>query len=154
MKKNWIMFIGVTLTTILIVSSIFLLLVFVPVESQVEIPIAEVISIDAATSTPIFLATWIPTQTPEVLEINGKVEQFQINGYVQISGTDGEGLRIRSGAGRNFSVNFIGLDSELFKIIEGPIESDDYIWWHIEAPYDNSRNGWCVQNYLSQVETP
>ena len=79
---------------------------------------------------------------------------FQINEYVQITGTDGEGLRIRSGAGRNFRVNFIGLDSELFKIIEGPIENDDYIWWHIEAPYDTSRNGWCVQKYLTQVETP
>jgi hypothetical protein len=154
MKKNWIMLIIVTLITIIGVSSIFIILMLIPTKSELEIPVADVTIINASTSTPILRATWEPTITAEVVEAKDNDGKFKLNEYVQIIGTDGEGLRIRSGAGRSYNVNFIGMDSELFTIIDGPIKNDNYIWWQIEAPYDTARNGWCVQDYLSKVDTP
>ena len=154
MKKNWIIIIIVSLITILSVSAIFFILMLIPAEKETIIPVAEVTFIDAPTSTPIILATWTSTSPPPEVKENGTNSGFQIGNYVQISGTEGEGLRIRSGPGRDNSVFFIGMDSELFKIIDGPVENDGYIWWHLEAPYDKTRNGWSVQNYLTIVETP
>jgi hypothetical protein len=154
MKKNWIIIIIVALITILSVSLIFILLMLIPQEKETTLPVAVVSFIEAPSSTPILLSTWTPTSPPQENVESDNTSEFQINNYVQISGTEGEGLRIRSGPGRDNSVFFIGLDSELFKIIDGPIENDGYIWWHLEAPYDTSRNGWSVQDYLSIVETP
>ena len=154
MKKNWIIIIIVSLITLISVSAMFIILMLIPTEKETNIPVAEVTFIEAPTSTPIILATWTSTPPPPVVKENGNNSGFQIGNYVQISGTEGEGLRIRSGPGRDNSVFFIGMDLELFKIIDGPVENDGYIWWHLEAPYDTTRNGWSVQDYLSIVETP
>jgi len=74
-----------------------------------------------------------------------------IGAYVQVIGTGDAGLRMRSKPGLSSSINFTALESEVFLVIDGPIEADEYIWWHLEAPYDKTRNGWSVSEFLSPI---
>ncbi len=77
-----------------------------------------------------------------------------IGNYVQISGTGGDGLRIRQGPGLNYEQLFLGLEAEVFEIVDGPLTADGYTWWHLSAPYDASIHGWAVSNYLVVVDSP
>ncbi len=74
--------------------------------------------------------------------------------YVQITGTNGDGLRIRSAPGVSSTPLFLGMDSEVFLVKDGPREADGYTWWFLTAPYDTNRSGWAAASYLSLVQTP
>ncbi len=109
--------------------------------------------IPASTSTPI--ATPSPTPNPfQVGTPTIPADQIAVGAYVQISGTEGEGLRLRSGPGLSTTLLFLGEDSEVFQVRDGPKEADGYIWWYIVAPYDESRAGWAAANFLSVVPPP
>jgi hypothetical protein len=77
-----------------------------------------------------------------------------IGNYVQITGTDGEGLRLRSEPGLNSSPVFLGFDSEVFIVRDGPVASDGYVWWYLVAPYDETRVGWAAADFLSYIPSP
>jgi hypothetical protein len=74
--------------------------------------------------------------------------------YVQITGTDGQGLRIRSTPGLNGEFVFLGFDSEVFIIKDGPQTVDGYVWWYLLAPYDDTRTGWAAADFLSFIPAP
>lgn len=74
--------------------------------------------------------------------------------YVQISGTGGDGLRLRADAGLNAEVRFLGLEAEVFRISDGPREVDGYVWFNLVAPYDETRTGWAASNFLAVVQAP
>ena len=74
--------------------------------------------------------------------------------YVQITGTNGEGLRIRSEPGLTGEPVFLGYDSEVFIVQDGPREADGYTWWYLVAPYDNTRAGWAAADFLSYIPSP
>lgn len=100
------------------------------------------------TATPtqvIFTPT--PTRPPAV-------DGIAVGDYVQIAGTDGAGLRIRSGPGTGNPARFLGMDSELFQVKEGPEFSDNFTWWYVEAPYDPGRSGWAASAYLEVITAP
>jgi hypothetical protein len=75
-----------------------------------------------------------------------------VGALVQISGTGGDGLRIRSEAGLHGTVQALGMEAEVFEITGGPQESDGYIWWYLTAPYEEARAGWAVANYLQPIQ--
>jgi len=77
-----------------------------------------------------------------------------IGNYVQITGTDGEGLRIRSEPGLNGNPVFLGFDSEVFLVQDGPREVDGYVWWYLVAPYDSTRVGWAAADFLTYIPSP
>jgi hypothetical protein len=74
--------------------------------------------------------------------------------YVEISGTQGDGLRLREGPGLDNQMIFLGIEAEIFRIEDGPQVSDGYTWWYLVAPFDSSRNGWAVSNYLTIIQNP
>lgn len=74
--------------------------------------------------------------------------------YVQITGTNGEGLRIRSDPGLTGEPVFLGYDSEVFVVQDGPREADGYVWWYLVAPYDDTRAGWAASDFLSYIPSP
>ena len=115
-------------------------------------PTAVVQVIPPPTSTSPSVATIPPTATTTP-EFSTPVpnSQIKIGDYVQISNTGGDGLRIRSGPGTNNAPLFLGMESEVFKVTDGPKDSDGYIWWDLVAPYDNTRAGWAASNFLSVV---
>ncbi len=84
-----------------------------------------------------------PTPLPGVLAVGA---------YVQVAGTGGDGLRLRRQAGLNGDVALIAAEAEVFKVVEGPVEIDNYVWWRLVGPYDETRQGWAVVNYLQVVD--
>jgi hypothetical protein len=73
---------------------------------------------------------------------------------VQISGTEGQGLRIRSTPGLAGEFVFLGYDSEVFVIQDGPKVVDGHTWWYLVAPYDNTRVGWAASDFLTYIPSP
>ncbi len=111
--------------------------------------------IPAPTSTPRYVA---PTPTP-VLPTPAATPSplpgtFAVGAYVQISGTQGQGLRLRAQPGLNNAPLFLGYDSEVYQMTGGPQEVDGHTWWYLTAPYDQTRSGWAVQDYLSVIPSP
>lgn len=101
------------------------------------------------TSTPTVMVS--PTPTREDIPPDNS-DTISIGGYVEIFGTEGDGLRIRSEPGTGSQVLLLGLESEVFQVIEGPTQADEYVWWRIQAPYDETIQGWAASNYLRTIE--
>jgi hypothetical protein len=73
---------------------------------------------------------------------------------VQISGTGGDGLRVRSEPGLQGEVLFVALEAEVFQVVDGPRQGDGFTWWYLAALYDNSLSGWAVANFLEVIQNP
>jgi hypothetical protein len=114
---------------------------------------ADLTVIPAPTSTPNVTPTFTPdpsifgtpTLAPDVIGVGG---------FVQIAGTDGEGLRLRADPGLNGTPVFLGYDEEVFEVREGPQEADGYTWWYLVAPYDETRAGWAAADFLGAIPSP
>ncbi len=107
--------------------------------------------IPAPTATPTPAPT--PTPDPGLLptpDPNG----IAVGGYVQITGTDGQGLRIRSDPGLSSTPLFLGFDTEAFEVRDGPEVVDGFTWWYIVAPFDQARAGWAASAYLATIPPP
>ena len=114
---------------------------FVPADVTV---IAAPSSTSSAPATPT-IDPFAPSPTPTGL-VPGN--------YVQISGTEGQGLRIRAAPGLDGEFVFLGFDSEVFVVRDGPREVDGYVWWYLVAPYDETRAGWAAADFLSFIPAP
>jgi hypothetical protein len=112
---------------------------------------ADLVVIPAPTATLKVFSTALPTPTSTQSPVIVNSGDIAIGVYVQISGTGGDGLRIRSGAGLSFQPRFLGFESEAFEVRDGPKQADGYTWWYLVAPYDSNRSGWAVENYLAIV---
>lgn len=111
---------------------------------------ADVTMIPAPTSTSSAPATptidpFAPSPTPTGLAIGN---------YAQITGTEGQGLRIRSTPGLNGEFVFLGYDTEVFLVKDGPKTVDGYVWWYLVAPYDETRAGWAASDFLTYIPAP
>ncbi|PWH13896.1 MAG: hypothetical protein DDG60_09295 [Anaerolineae bacterium] len=147
-------FAGVILVTLLLLGLTFLWMSWsVPVPPDPAGLMAAMTVIPAPSSTPPAQAPTIdpyaPTATPTLAP-----GQLTSGIYVQIVGTDGVGLNIRSAPGLNAAQRFMGFDSEVFLIQDGPREQDGYIWWYIVSNYDDGRAGWAVANFLEAIPAP
>ena len=114
---------------------------------------ADLTVIPAPTSTPLTT----PTATPDPLIYGTPTlapDEIGTGGYVQITGTDGEGLRLRSDPGLNGTPAFLGYDEEVFEVRDGPQALDGYIWWYLVAPYDETRAGWAASDFLGAIPSP
>lgn len=113
--------------------------------------------VPAPTATqPAIEPSPVPSDTPasEIYPTPIPGENIMLGSYVQVSGTEGEGLRVRSEAGLDGSVRFLAMEAEVFLVKDGPQEVDGYTWWYLVAPYDDKRSGWAVSNYLSVAQNP
>ena len=105
---------------------------------------------------PTYTPTPLPTQpdNPVVTPTIEPAVGIHVNGYVQILGTDGEGLRLRRDPSLEGEIVNVGLEGEIFLVIGGPEERDGYLWWQLEAPLNTTRKGWAVSNYLEFAQSP
>jgi hypothetical protein len=78
--------------------------------------------------------------------------EFSLGSYVQITGTGGNGLRLRENPGTEAPVKFIAAESEVFRVIGGPVQDGNYTWWQLTAPYDSLRQGWAAGGFLSAIQ--
>lgn len=111
---------------------------------------ADVTMIFAPTATSSAPATptidpFAPSPTPTGLALGN---------YAQITGTEGQGLRIRAKPGLDGEFVFLGYDSEAFLVKDGPQTVDGYVWWYLVAPYDETRAGWAASDFLTYIPAP
>ena len=120
------------------------------------VPTAVLLVIPAPTATPV-IPTPIPVNTPTPTPTSPPPPPsgpISISAYVQISGTGTDGVRLRAEPGLSSDTLFFGMESEVFQVTDGPRESDGYTWWHLVAPYETTRQGWAVANYLATFQNP
>jgi hypothetical protein len=142
----WVILVSLLVAGLLILV-VGLVVFFSPVPQQQASPQAFFTLIPAPSDTPTLQFT--PTaQATEPVVVGG----ISIGSYVQIAGTEGQGLRIRSGPGTNNPARFVGMDAEVFMVKDGPKDSDGFTWWYLEAPYDPQRSGWAAANYLQVIK--
>ena len=91
-----------------------------------------------------------PAITPTVEPVTG----IQVGGHVQISGTDGEGLRLRREPSLSGDIVYLGLEGEIFLVTDGPEDNNGYLWWQLVAPLNEEKSGWAVSNYLEPAQSP
>jgi hypothetical protein len=107
--------------------------------------------IPAPTLTPVVI---LPTQAQPTVTASPMVVKgdISIGAYVQISGTSGEGLRLRTQPGTQSPMRFLGMDDEVFLVKDGPEEANGFTWWFLQAPYDEKRSGWAAADYLKVIQ--
>lgn len=118
----------------------------------------------SATVTVIPAATITPTSTPPTPTLPVEPTpsglplpppgDISMEAYVQITGTGGDGLRLRSDPGLDSDVRMLGEEAEVFVVTDGPQDADGYTWWYLVSPSDETRRGWAVSNYLMVVQNP
>ena len=95
-----------------------------------------------------------PTATVDPYAPTPAPTGIAIGNYVQITGTEGDPLRIRSEPGLSGEPQFLGYDAEVFLVKDGPREVDGFTWWYLSAPYDETRVGWAAADFLTYVPAP
>ena len=107
-----------------------------------------------ATPTGTPSPTWTPWPSPTPSPtLPGAAQGFGIGVYVQVFGTQGSRLRFREAPGLSAAVRFLAQEMEVFRIEEGPVLKDGYVWWYLVAPYSPERAGWAVQDFLKPLPT-
>ncbi len=148
----WVIVAAVALVILLCaISAILVYLISTPPAGAAS-PTAEITVIAAPTSTPGVVETAFAagSPTPRSLIVGG----IGVGMYVQITGTEGDGLRLRSGPGTDSPPRFLGRESEVFLVKDGPKDASGYTWWYLVAPYDQNRSGWAAANFLKVVAEP
>lgn len=115
--------------------------------------IITIIPWDTSTPLPTATATISPAENGETTATL-RPGEIGIGSLVQIVGTSGEGLNIRSAPGLASAVFFLGYDAEVFLVQDGPVEMDGFTWWYVVTPVDEARSGWAAADYLSLIENP
>jgi hypothetical protein len=132
----------------------FALYWFLPAGTS-ESPQAALTWIPGPSNTPLPpTATLVPTSTVTPTFAPLQSGEMGIGSFVQITGTEGAGLNIRSGPGLNADPLFLGYDAEVFEVRDGPVEADSLTWWYLVTPVDESRAGWAAASYLAVVANP
>lgn len=152
MSKTWISVIsGIIIGLICLVVAVLAIYLITPTAHQFPFVTPEITVIAAPSLAPISEATVSPA--PEILATFADIppdpgSAIQVGMTVYISGTGGDGLRIRQDPGVNSTPLFLGADNEEFMVKAGPETADGLTWWYIEAPFDSKRQGWAAANYL------
>ncbi|MGE5123905.1 MAG: hypothetical protein ACM3H7_05265 [Acidobacteriaceae bacterium] len=158
--RSWLN-IRVIFVAILFALGIFALLVYLLWNSKAPsistLPGTAVLSvIKAPTQTPLAPKT-TDTPTPEPTRQGQEpapAGNILVGNYVQVTGTEGDGLRLHVSAGVSSEVHYVALEAEVFIVKEGPIDADGYQWWYLQDPYTQDAVGWGVANYLAVVKNP
>jgi len=116
--------------------------------------IVNIIRAPTATPIPPTLPP-TPSPTPETpVPPAPEPGEIALETTVQITGTGGDGLRLRTEPGLKSEVRLLGGEAEVFMVKDGPQEADGFTWWYLVGLYDSGRRGWAVANYLAVVQPP
>jgi hypothetical protein len=149
--NKWVILGALLLTGfLLLITAISIGLTAAHQASEVGFAPADVTMIPASTST----SSAPPTPTIDPFASPTSPAGIAMGNYVQITGTEGQGLRIRKAPGLDGEFEFLAYDSEVFTVQDGPRDVDGYVWWYLVAPYDDSRVGWAAADFLTYVPAP
>jgi hypothetical protein len=145
---------AIVIASLLLIVTFSLLLATRPPRRNPGPATAVLTLIAANTATPALATPGLGVGTGETPVPTPLPGQIAIDAHVQIVGTGGDGLRLRDQPGLAGAVLMLGSESEVFRVADGPQELDGYTWWKLVGPFDPSRGGWAVVNYLEVVEGP
>lgn len=149
--NKWVILGALSLAGFLLLVTLVLIRWGNPLQSpDVGFAPADLTVIVAPTATPDVT----PTATVDPFAPSPTPTGLAVGTYAQITGTNGEGLRIRSAPGLTGDLVFLGFDTEVFLVQDGPREADGYVWWYIVAPYDQNRAGWAAADFLTYIPAP
>jgi hypothetical protein len=86
---------------------------------------------------PLYTSTPVPAVPAEIA----------IGIYVKVSGTAGNDLSFRDGPSTNYARLKIVAERSVLRVLDGPVEADGYVWWHLQDVSDGMV-GWAVADYL------
>jgi hypothetical protein len=121
------------------------------VVQQVVTPAVVRIPRPSSTATPLPTSVPIPTETALPVEPTGPIS---VGDLIEVYGTSGDGVRLRSAPTLEGTVLGLGMDSDVFQVGEGPVEAGGHTWWYLVNPYDTDRQGWAVGEYLRPLQGP
>lgn len=106
----------------------------------------------ASAETPTPAAAETPAAETPVSNSN-----LVVNGYAKVTGTDGLGLSLRAGPGRNNARLSLAEenDTTVLLLLNGPRadeNGEDYVWWYVRQP--DGSEGWAVEDYLLPADAP
>jgi hypothetical protein len=113
-------------------------------------PILTILAHPSPTPSPTLPPTLpaSPTTEPTLTPLPGAGEGFGVGTMVEVSGTEGDGLRLRSAPDLDASIHVLGVENEVFMVSDGPIESDGFVWWYLVNLVDERKSGWAVGRFL------
>lgn len=103
------------------------------------------------------IVTVTPQPGPTYIVVTGAaptpVVWPNITRFVQVTGTQGLSLRIRSAPGANAETVKLAPDGTRLLIIGEGQQADGALWWRVRDPSDG-KEGWAVSTYLAPVPGP
>ncbi|MCP4169088.1 MAG: SH3 domain-containing protein [Chloroflexi bacterium] len=84
--------------------------------------------------------------TPEAPSDSPVSGIFPEGSRVQVANTDNAGMRFRTGPGSTYVTIAILDEGTVLKVVGGPDQADDFIWWRLQA--DDGTIGWGAQDFL------
>ncbi len=152
----WVLLGGVGIALILLAFTLLVILAARRSPAPTGLPTAALYIIPAPTDTlPVPTTVLQPTPSP-TSEVPPPPPPgvIAIGSFVQVTGTGEAGLRMHDDASLDSKTQLLGMDNEVFKVSDGPRQADGYTWWYLVAPYDATRHGWAVANYLAAIANP
>ncbi len=153
----WVFIASAAIAAVLLILTLFMINLMRNPAAPSGVTTAIVSLMPAPTLTPVVQTPTPPHHTPTATSavppspIPGVI---MVGAYVQVSGTGTDGLRLRAAPGLEGEILRVALESEVFRIEDGPRETDGYTWWYLVGPYDEAIHGWAVSNYLAIVQNP
>ena len=150
----WVLFGAAGIAAVIIGGVVWLLFSSQPFQSG-GVPTAVVVVIPAPTSTQpgVVILTETPAPIPSV-PASPLPGVIAAGVTVEISGTGEEGLNLRDSPGLNSNIQYLGFESEIFVVSDGPQEIDGLTWWYLVGFFDESRSGWAASNFLEVIQNP
>jgi hypothetical protein len=157
---NWLsILLGLVIAVLLLGGFWAAILVFRQPAAAAQAPNPEITVVVAPTLTPVIslptsAVTPTATNPPPQSGIPTASGSISVGMYVQISSTGGSGLRLHAEPGTSSKALFLGMESEVYLVQDGPQQKDGFTWYYLVAPYDKSRSGWAASNYLVVIQKP
>ena len=125
-------------------------------ESSIPYPTAILQLIEETNISP--LSQTKPTETVIIPTLNIPNAHKNIGiipgSIVQVVGTGGDGLRLRSSPGLDSNVEFLAIEGETYRVEDGPELMSGYEWWYLVATIDENVKGWAVDDFLVIYPNP
>ncbi len=102
--------------------------------------------------TPVLL-TVTPSQDQLIPQVGATPVvggQFESGDQVQVSGTGGLDLRLRSGPGTLYGTAKLVAEGTRLEIMGDPRQADSYLWWPVRDLSDGAQ-GWVVSDFLQKT---
>lgn len=83
------------------------------------------------------------------LRVAKAADDLPIGATVVVSGTDGAGLRLRSGPGLSHKVVTVLAEGDRVLVLDGPVSEGDQDWYQVKS---DAAKGWALGKYLNTGE--